>query len=348
MTNAALTELALAGADSRPIIEAMLVEHLAELGEAPDAAELARYWADEDRYPFLIIQDGAIAGCALIRRRVDDARFEMAVLHVRPEARRQGIGRWAARTLLWKFPGEWNVSTLPKRDDARAFWRSTLSTLPRLADVSERIDGDQSLFRFVLPPGRGAVRPARASDARAIGRIHVHAWQAAYRGLLPDSFLAALSIDQREEYWRDVIIRRRSTLLVADDDTGRDINGWIAIGPASDPDAPIGSGEVLALYVDPVIWANGVGGALWRSGRDYLCKLGYQRAQLWALADNRRARRFYQRAGFLFDGSQRTVVRGPSEVREIRYIVDLTQAPPSDPDNQLHPHGAEPGDYSGT
>ncbi|WP_085314748.1 GNAT family N-acetyltransferase [Derxia lacustris] len=334
---AAFTELRRADADDRPLVEAMLVEHCAELCIAP--GDIERYWRDDNYFPFLIQQDGRLAGFALVRRRVEDGRFELAELHVRPEWRRHGIGRWAARALLWKFPGEWKVETLPRLDGARDFWRSTLSTLPRLADVSERTDGDRSLFRFVLPPGRGAVRPARASDAAAIARIHVHAWQAAYRGLLPESFLASLSAGEREAYWRDAIVRRSATVFVATDDADRDLNGWIAIGPARDADAPAGAGEVLGHCVDPMIWSNGVGTALWRAAREALGQLGFRRVLLWALADNRRARSFYQRAGFGPDGSEKTIVRGESEVREIRYVTDLAR-----PDASVFAQLPPPGD----
>ncbi|WP_051377979.1 GNAT family N-acetyltransferase [Derxia gummosa] len=323
---AAFTELTRADHEDRPILETMLVEHCVELGIDAASLDYERYWASDDHFPFLIRQDGHVAGFALVRRRHEDARFELAELHIRRDWRRQGIGRWAARALLWKFPGEWKVETLPRLDVARDFWRATLSTLPRLADVSERIQGDRSLFRFVLPPGRGSVRPARAGDAVAIARIHVHAWQAAYRGLLPESFLAALSATEREAYWCDVIVHRRATVLVAADETDQDLHGWIAIGPA--PGCAPDTGEILGHYVDPMMWANGLGTALWRTARDAMRQLGFRRAVVWALADNQRARRFYQRSGFASDGQQKSIVRGESEVRELRYCHDLTATPP--------------------
>ena len=37
-----------------------------------------------------------------------------------------------------------------------------------------------------------AIRTAKPGDARAIAEIHVSTWQTAYRGLMPDDFLAAM------------------------------------------------------------------------------------------------------------------------------------------------------------
>jgi hypothetical protein len=48
------------------------------------------------------------------------------------------------------------------------------------------------------------VRPATPPDAPAIGRLHVRAWQAAYRGHMPDAYLDGLRPTERADYWRGV------------------------------------------------------------------------------------------------------------------------------------------------
>ena len=42
------------------------------------------------------------------------------------------------------------------------------------------------------------VRPAKPGDARDIAEIHVRTWQAAYPGLVPADYLAALSVERYE------------------------------------------------------------------------------------------------------------------------------------------------------
>ena len=46
------------------------------------------------------------------------------------------------------------------------------------------------------------VRSAELDDATAIARVHVATWRSAYRGLLPDEFLASLGLSHYEERWR--------------------------------------------------------------------------------------------------------------------------------------------------
>jgi hypothetical protein len=41
------------------------------------------------------------------------------------------------------------------------------------------------------------VRAATLADAEGIARVHVDAWRWAYRGDVPDAFLAALSVAER-------------------------------------------------------------------------------------------------------------------------------------------------------
>ena len=79
--------------------------------------------------------------------------------------------------------------------------------------------------------------------------------------------------------------------------------------PAASPGPPAASlltpagragevGELYAIYVTPAWWSAGVGRALMGSVLPALEAEGYRRVVLWVLADNARARRFYERAGF--------------------------------------------------
>ncbi|PMU64968.1 GNAT family N-acetyltransferase, partial [Pseudomonas sp. FW215-L2] len=64
----------------------------------------------------------------------------------------------------------------------------------------------------------------------------------------------------------------------------------------------------------------GAGRALWLRGLEHLASLGLETATLWVLAENRRAVRFYQNAGWIAQPeSSRTFARGGRELEEIRY-----------------------------
>jgi len=76
--------------------------------------------------------------------------------------------------------------------------------------------------------------------------------------------------------------------------------GFVAVGPSRDTDA-VGEGELYALYVDPDRWGAGFGRELIAVGEEAMRDLGFRDAGLWVLEANRRARRFYELAGWTLD-----------------------------------------------
>lgn len=78
-------------------------------------------------------------------------------------------------------------------------------------------------------------------------------------------------------------------------------------------------GELYAIYLDPKAWAQGVGRAPLTTGEEALRELGYVIAVLWVLETNRRARDFYEAAGWRADGETKIEERPGVTLREVRY-----------------------------
>jgi GNAT superfamily N-acetyltransferase len=86
-------------------------------------------------------------------------------------------------------------------------------------------------------------------------------------------------------------------------------------------------GEVYAINVLPGCWSRGIGrNLLARAERD-LREHGYPVAILWCLTDNARARTFYERHGWQFDGTTKMRDFGGADVEEVRYRKELDKAP---------------------
>jgi threonine dehydratase len=174
---------------------------------------------------------------------------------------------------------------------------------------------------------RLTIRPLRPGDAEALGAVHVRAWQTAYRGLLPDAYLANLTAAQRAAHWAEVLGREprpRGARLGAEQD-GR-VVGFILVG-AAPGDAASRTGEVYALNVEPDSWGAGVGQALLAAGVGHLRDSGFAEAILWVHPGNVRARRFYEAAGWRPDGVGRRQELLGVEVDEIRYRRALPATP---------------------
>jgi GNAT superfamily N-acetyltransferase len=144
------------------------------------------------------------------------------------------------------------------------------------------------------------IREAGPADARAIAEVHVRAWRAGYRGLLPDSLLDALSVEDRARAWSARIGAGEGLTLVAAPEGV--VAGFVTLVDR----------EIAALYVHPDRWRQGLGAALLREA---LTELGEGEAVVWVLAGNSGALRFYERSGFVADGAERRDPVGPEGAR---------------------------------
>jgi ribosomal protein S18 acetylase RimI-like enzyme len=165
------------------------------------------------------------------------------------------------------------------------------------------------------------LRLAEPEDALAVARVHVRAWQAGYRGLLPEEYLSALRVEERAS--RYTFGRSEpgqpTTIVAVDADV---IVGLAGFGKARDAELP-DDGELRALYVDPEWWGRGVGRSLIAEARGRLVGAGFPSAVLWVMANNTRAKRFYEADGWKPDGARKSEVLGNVRVDEVRRRREL-------------------------
>lgn len=194
------------------------------------------------------------------------------------------------------------------------------------------------------------IRPRSAADSPGIARVRRESWLAAYTGIIDAAIIDRVT--KAGGNAADAPPNRRTLVAVGGEDPA--VIGYAIFGPertvvsavsrpvapaggrpvitgapralVADPYTPAahagGTGELYALYVTPDWWSAGVGRALMDSVLAALRGAGYTSAVLWVLADNARARRFYDRAGFAPDGVT-NILAGLGGVLEFRYARDL-------------------------
>jgi len=150
-----------------------------------------------------------------------------------------------------------------------------------------------------------SLRTARPSDAVAIAAVHVAAWRSAYPGILPDNYLARLSVARQAAHYEGAIRgpggvfvavasgadvpAGSSSRIVGFTTAGRG-RGGVFVGHR------LGEGEVETLYVLDDWRERGVGRRLLRAAAEHLAEAGCRSLYVWVLRDNP-ARWFYQRLG---------------------------------------------------
>jgi GNAT superfamily N-acetyltransferase len=163
-----------------------------------------------------------------------------------------------------------------------------------------------------------SIRRAVPADASVVAGIQVRGWQWGYRGILPDEFLASLSVAERTAKWAaqlDPAYRPRTWLAQADGAPG----AFVTCGPARDDDVSPTTGEVYALYQEERASGSGVARLLMAHALDDLRTEGFESAVLWVLERNPRARRFYEKGGWRQDGTTRIAQGRDGDRPEVRY-----------------------------
>ena len=104
------------------------------------------------------------------------------------------------------------------------------------------------------------IREARIGDESEIARVHVAAWRAAYRGMMPDDFLDALDEKLRATRWRQHLENRpegRRIVVALEEES---IVGFAGVGPARDEAGT--RGELYMINLAPTAWGRGIASAL--------------------------------------------------------------------------------------
>lgn len=147
------------------------------------------------------------------------------------------------------------------------------------------------------------VREPRPEDVEGFASLHVRVWRETYRGIMDDEVVDALSVDDFRPRWY-VLTKAYAEGTIPDD--GRAVRvallgdepvGFLMVGPARDEDAPA-PWQVYSLNVAPEHQGSGIAQRL----VDEVLRPGP--AYLWVARGNARAIRFYQRNGFVLDGTQ--------------------------------------------
>ena len=157
------------------------------------------------------------------------------------------------------------------------------------------------------------VRRATPEDARAIATVKVASWRATYVDVVPQSLLDAMDVDEHTRMWERWLSDSRNAVFVAEQAGA--VVGFVNVGPC-DHEREVG--EVYAIYVHPEAWSTGAGLALMEAGVAWLAER-WQEAVLWVAEENPRARRFYERFGWV-GGTTRVVdVLPGAPVPEVLY-----------------------------
>ncbi len=164
----------------------------------------------------------------------------------------------------------------------------------------------------VVPDVPAAIRPATPDDAFGCANVHHASWVQTYSELLPAIYWESDTLERRTATWQRWLAGD-GVVTVAE--SGGQIIGiaFASAGRQVGNHPPVRDRELWLLYVLEAHHGTGVGRAL----LDAVLTPGTP-AQLWVVEHNPRARRFYERNGFLPDGTR--FVDEQMDLAQVRHV----------------------------
>ena len=160
-----------------------------------------------------------------------------------------------------------------------------------------------------------AIHTATGENARDFAHVHCASWKAAYKDIIPPEELAKFTDPVRcTAMFEKILGAGTGRNLIAYD--GDCPCGVCSFGASRDKDLQ-DAGEVVAIYTLEEYWGKGLGKVLMDAGVEALRAEGFQSILLWVLEENHRARHFYEKYGFVFDGTYKD--SGLGNTQEVRY-----------------------------
>lgn len=109
-----------------------------------ERSQVQAWLADRNASLLTILDNRQPAGFALVVHEggASDIDYRMAEFYITRTQRRRGLGRAAARLILDRFAGRWQISQDATSQGAIAFWRKVLAAYTR-GDYRERAGGGE-------------------------------------------------------------------------------------------------------------------------------------------------------------------------------------------------------------
>ncbi|WP_193103713.1 GNAT family N-acetyltransferase [Brachybacterium sp. FME24] len=155
------------------------------------------------------------------------------------------------------------------------------------------------------------------ADAPALARIHVRGWEIAYGHLLAgEQWFGQPAIERRTAQWISWLTpgspaSDQGVLRLGRDAGGTPI-GLAGSWPPRDS-SPVRDRELSLLYIDRAWFGSGLARSLAEA------VIGDEPASVWVAEENPRARRFYEKLGFVADGATQ-VEEQLGSIRDLRMV----------------------------
>lgn len=144
--------------------------------------------------------------------------------------------------------------------------------------------------------GQVDIRRATVADASAIAAVRVDSWRASYRGIMPDAYLDGMKTEDSTRLWERVLGAGSDAACTFVAEIEGELVGFAAGNTLAERKLAFDA-ELTALYILPSAQRAGIGRLLLKQVATTLATAGAPNMLVWVLAQNRKAREFYEHLG---------------------------------------------------
>jgi predicted acetyltransferase len=174
-------------------------------------------------------------------------------------------------------------------------------------------EGDEILERYWVPCGDIRIRNADIDNAEDLANIYSESWRAGYKDIIDhDKLWKITDVTVLTRHYTRVSTKAHYMAFYRGEPSG-----VISFNKSRDKDLP-NAAEVITVYTLESVWGKGVGHAMMEFALGELRRQGFHQVFLWVFEANDRARKFYERHGFIADGTVKD--SGFENAQEMRYI----------------------------
>ena len=165
------------------------------------------------------------------------------------------------------------------------------------------------------------IRKALPEDAYNYAMCHISCWQSAYKGIVSDEFLCDMMIkkEQRIERYRKALTEPGDCeyYCVLYENA---MIGFCIINKSQDERQAL-IGEIWAVYLVEEFRGKGYGSEIIDFAVRELKRVNPSEIFLWVFEENSRARRFYEKCNFFFDGTRKESTMWGGPLTLAKYVL---------------------------
>ncbi|MBU5425553.1 GNAT family N-acetyltransferase [Tissierella pigra] len=163
------------------------------------------------------------------------------------------------------------------------------------------------------------IRRAVIDDAESLANIIVESWKSAYSSIIPADEMVKFLDKQRRQQQFEKLIQDRQIILIG---ICRGTPCGLIFANKDNDEQLEECGSIYSMYFLEEYWGKGLAVKLMNKAISILKDEGCRRILLWVYEENERAIGFYERYGFIFDGTKKHSQFSNKPI-ELRYILDI-------------------------